>query len=92
MIGPASLDAATGHRCPTIAFTTITQEPSVVAQKLVEQGVQTSSGHYYAVRVLNGIGIDPNAGSFVCRSSTTHHKATSIGLSPHSPRCLADMV
>tara|TARA_Y100000385_G_scaffold153327_1_gene159094 strand:- start:3581 stop:4834 length:1254 start_codon:yes stop_codon:yes gene_type:complete len=71
VIGPASLDAATGHRCPTIAFTTITQEPSVVAQKLVEQGVQTSSGHYYAVRVLNGIGIDPERG--VVRLSFVHY-------------------
>ena len=71
VIGPASLDAATGHRCPTIAFTTMTQEPSVVAQKLVEQGVQTSSGHYYAVRVLNGIGIDPERG--VVRLSFVHY-------------------
>jgi selenocysteine lyase/cysteine desulfurase len=71
VIGPASLDAATGHRCPTIAFTTITQEPSVVAQKLVEQGVQTSSGHYYAVRALNGIGIDPERG--VVRLSFVHY-------------------
>ncbi len=71
MIGPASVDAATGHRCPTIAFTTLMHEPSVVAQKLVERGVQTSSGHYYAVRVLNGVGIDPERG--VVRLSFVHY-------------------
>ena len=75
MIGPASLDAATGHRCPTIAFTPLMHEPSVVAQKLVERGVQTSSGHYYAVRVLNGVGIDPERG--VVRLSFVHYTSQS---------------
>ena len=75
MIGPASLDAATGHRCPTIAFTPLMHEPSGVAQKLVERGVQTSSGHYYAVRVLNGVGIDPERG--VVRLSFVHYTSQS---------------
>ena len=85
MIGPASLDAATGHRCPTIAFTPLTHEPSVVARKLVERGVQTSSGHYYAVRVLNGVGIDPERGvvrlSFVHYTSQRRHRS-----GPHRTR------
>lgn len=71
IVGPASLDDAPGHRCPTIAFAPLTHEPSVVARRLVERGVQTSSGHYYAVRVLDGVGIDPNRG--VVRLSFVHY-------------------
>jgi cysteine desulfurase family protein (TIGR01976 family) len=75
MVGPTSLDPAVGHRCPTIAFAPLTHEPSVVARRLVERGVQTSSGHYYAVRVLNGLGIDPDRG--VVRLSFVHYTSQS---------------
>ena len=48
LIGPGSLDAAPGHRCPTIAFSPSTIEPAAVQRGLVARGVQTSYGHYYA--------------------------------------------
>lgn len=73
LLGPASHDAAAGHRCPTIAFAPLTLEPSVVAHRLVERGVQTSASDYYAVRVLDGLGLDPGRG--VVRLSFVHYTA-----------------
>jgi selenocysteine lyase/cysteine desulfurase len=71
LLGPATLDSATGHRCPTIAFSPLAKDPQDVAHGLVERGVQTSSGHYYAARVLDGVGIDPDRG--VVRLSFVHY-------------------
>lgn len=77
LLGPSSLDAAPGHRCPTVAFSPLAAEPSAVAHELVERGVQTSSGHYYAARVLDGLGVDPDQG--VVRLSFVHYtSATDI--------------
>ncbi|NND75208.1 MAG: aminotransferase class V-fold PLP-dependent enzyme [Ilumatobacter sp.] len=71
LIGPGTLDAAFGHRCPTIAFSPLTIEPATVQRRLVEQGVQTSHGDFYAVRVLNGVGVDGQRG--VVRLSFVHY-------------------
>ena len=71
LLGPATLDAVDGHRCPTVAFSPLTRDPQDVAHALVECGVQTSSGHYYAARVLDGLGIDPDRG--VVRLSFVHY-------------------
>lgn len=71
LLGPASLDGVTGHRCPTVAFSTLRREPRDVAHDLVQRGVQTSSGHYYAARVLDGLGVDPDRG--VVRLSFVHY-------------------
>ena len=75
VLGTSSIDPAGAHRCPTIAFSTQDHEPSDVARRLVERGVQTSSGHYYAARVLDGLGIDPARG--VVRLSFVHYTAQS---------------
>jgi selenocysteine lyase/cysteine desulfurase len=71
LIGPAALDAAPGHRCPTIAFSPLALDPDVVQAGLVERGVQTSAGSYYADRVLDGLGVDPSRG--VVRLSFVHY-------------------
>jgi cysteine desulfurase family protein (TIGR01976 family) len=71
LIGPAALGAIAGHRCPTIAFSPLRREPQAVASALVERGVHTSSGHYYAARVLDGLGLDPDRG--VVRLSFVHY-------------------
>ena len=71
LLGPATLDAVAGHRCPTIAFSPLAKDPQDVAHELVQRGVQTSSGHYYAARVLDGLGIDPDSG--VVRLSFVHY-------------------
>ncbi len=71
LIGPGSLGAVDGHRCPTIAFSPLTIEPATVQRRLVEHGVQTSYGDFYAVRVLNGVGVDAQRG--VVRLSFVHY-------------------
>ena len=71
LLGPATLDEIDGHRCPTVAFSTTTIEPAELAHRLVENGVQTSGGHYYAWRVLDGLGVDPERG--VVRLSFVHY-------------------
>ncbi len=71
LIGPASLDAAPGHRCPTVAFSPIRIEPDEVVRKLIACGVQTNWGHFYAPRVLEGVGVDPARG--VVRLSFAHY-------------------
>jgi len=71
LLGPSTLDDVRGHRCPTVAFSPLGVEPDDVVRGLVERGVQTSSGHFYAVRVLDGLGIDPDRG--VVRLSAVHY-------------------
>ncbi len=71
LIGPHTLDAGSGHRCPTVAFSPRAAEPAAVARELVARGVQTSSGHYYAYRVLAGLDLDPERG--VVRLSSVHY-------------------
>lgn len=71
LLGPAAIDTVDGHRCPTIAFSPLAHDPLDVAHGLVERGVQTSAGHYYAARVLDGLGIDPDRG--VVRLSFVHY-------------------
>ncbi len=71
LLGPATLDAVDGHRCPTVAFSPLARDPQQVAHDLVERGIQTSSGHYYAARVLEGLGVDPDRG--VVRLSFVHY-------------------
>jgi len=71
LLGPATLDAVAGHRCPTVAFSPLSMTPQDLAHALVERGVQTSSGHYYAARVLDGLGVDPDRG--VVRLSFVHY-------------------
>jgi selenocysteine lyase/cysteine desulfurase len=71
LLGPATLDAVEGHRCPTIAFSPLGREPRHVAHELVERGIQTCAAHFYAPRVLDGLGIDPDRG--VVRLSFVHY-------------------
>ncbi|NNE75407.1 MAG: aminotransferase class V-fold PLP-dependent enzyme [Acidimicrobiales bacterium] len=71
LLGPASTDQPTGHRCPTVAFSPVEQEPESVAQQLVDLGIMTSHGTFYADRVLQGLDIDPARG--VVRVSWVHY-------------------
>jgi len=72
LLGPGP-DPATGsgHRCPTVAFVPLGQEPADVAQRLVDRGVMTSHGSYYADRVLDGLDVDVERG--VVRVSWVHY-------------------
>lgn len=71
LLGPS--DALTNglHRCPTVAFVPLASEPEAVAGELIERGIMTSHGDYYANRVLEGLDIEPSRG--VCRLSFVHY-------------------
>ena len=46
-------------------------EPRALLHELSHRGVQTSAGHFYAWRVLDGLGVDPERG--VVRLSFVHY-------------------
>ncbi|SFZ82297.1 Selenocysteine lyase/Cysteine desulfurase [Devosia enhydra] len=57
-------------RAPTVSLAT--DQPGVVlAQKLAEHGIMAGGGHFYAYRLLEAVGIDPQHG--VLRLSFTHY-------------------
>lgn len=70
LIGPTTQTESL-HRAPTIAFSPVKKTPAEVAASLVRQGIQISSGNFYAYRVLEGLGLDPNQG--VVRASMVHY-------------------
>lgn len=70
LIGPATQQGSL-HRAPTIAFLPTEKTPAEVASSLVGEGIQISSGNFYAYRVLEGLGLDPNRG--VVRASMVHY-------------------
>lgn len=67
LIGPK--DAAS--HAPTIAVTVHNHPASFVARELAEHSVMVSSGHFYAVRVLEGMNIPLDPG--VLRMSFVHY-------------------
>ncbi len=71
LLGPANLSSGHvgAHRCPTVSFDVA--NPAAIADALVERKIMTSSGDYYAVRVLEGLGIKPDPG--VVRVSWVHY-------------------
>lgn len=71
LVGPPTIDAGFGHRCPTVTMSPLRMEPDELAHELVARGVQTSASDYYAVRVLDGVGLDPDRG--VVRLSFVHY-------------------
>ncbi len=71
VLGPTGLGLVPGHRCPTVAFAPRGGTPAEVAGALVDRGVQTSAGHFYAYRVLAGLDLDPERG--VVRLSAVHY-------------------
>ena len=64
---------ATGERSarmPTIAFHPEKVAPKVLAERLAEEGVAIGASHFYAPRVLEAMGLDPERG--VARISAVH--------------------
>ncbi len=75
VLGPDTEESSgTAHRCPTVAFVP-RRDPVDVVSELVEKGVMTASGHFYAYRVLQGLGIEPDPG--VVRLSFVHYTTAS---------------
>jgi cysteine desulfurase family protein (TIGR01976 family) len=71
LLGPA--DAA--QRAATVAFAPHHTEPAAVVRKLAGNGIMAASGHFYAVRLLEGLGVDPARG--VVRLSLVHYNTRS---------------
>jgi len=72
LLGPGPDPAGDlGHRCPTVAFVPLAAEPADVAQGLIDRGIMTGHGSYYADRVLDGLDVDVARG--VVRLSWVHY-------------------
>ena len=50
---------------------TLTASPQEIAARLADHGIIAGAGHFYAVRPLEALGIDPNIG--VLRLSFVHY-------------------
>ena len=58
------------ERAPTIAIA-LSEPGAVVAKRLASHGIMAAGGHFYARRLLEGVGIDPDHG--VLRLSFVHY-------------------
>lgn len=58
-------------RAATVSLIPKGQTPQELAQKLVDQGIICGAGNFYAVRLLDAMGIDPSTG--VLRLSFVHY-------------------
>jgi len=73
LLGPSDARGS-GHRCPTVAFVPLEDDPEILAAGLVDRGIMTSWGAFYANRVLEGLGVDPGRG--VVRVSFVHYTSS----------------
>lgn len=69
LLGPT--DA--GQRAATVSFQPRRRRPAEVTAVLAQQGILAAAGHFYALRLLQGVGIDPAEG--VVRLSFLHYTA-----------------
>jgi selenocysteine lyase/cysteine desulfurase len=67
LIGPDLAD----RRAATVSVHTLTALPREIAAMLAEQGIIAGAGHFYAVRLLEALGLDPDRG--VLRLSFVHY-------------------
>lgn len=59
-----------GRRAPTVALET-RKDPVEIAKALAKEGLMVGAGNFYAVRLLQALGVDPDRG--VLRISFTHY-------------------
>ena len=69
LLGPTSAD----QRAATVSFTSSQVPPAEIAARLATQGIMAAAGHFYAVRLLEAMRIDPALG--VVRLSFVHYSA-----------------
>jgi len=67
LLGPS--DA--GQRAATVAFVPLRRAPADLVPELAERGIMAGAGNFYAVRLLEAMGVDPNRG--VLRLSFVHY-------------------
>ena len=61
------------ERAATVAFAPDSIDPSAVIQRLAERGFMAGNGNFYAVRVLEAMGVDPRRGAV--RLSFVHYNS-----------------
>ena len=72
ILGPDSVDGHPGmHRCPTVAFVPGERDPAEVATKLADRKIMAGAGHFYAKRLVEGLGVDSVTGAV--RLSFVHY-------------------
>jgi selenocysteine lyase/cysteine desulfurase len=67
LLGPARA----AERAATVAFVPHDMEPRALAQRLAQRGYLIGYGHFYAVRLLEAMGVDPARGA--ARLSFVHY-------------------
>ncbi|MBM6550627.1 aminotransferase class V-fold PLP-dependent enzyme [Marinomonas ostreistagni] len=67
LVGPADYQ----RRSATVSLLATEFSPQELAAKLVKQGIICAAGHFYAVRLLEALGVDPESG--VLRFSLAHY-------------------
>jgi selenocysteine lyase/cysteine desulfurase len=67
LIGPDRAD----RRAPTVSVHTSTASPQEIATRLADHGIIAGAGHFYAVRPLEALRLDPDIG--VLRLSFVHY-------------------
>jgi selenocysteine lyase/cysteine desulfurase len=67
LLGPADSE----QRAATVAFVPLLRAPADLVPALAEHGIMAGAGHFYAVRLLEAMGVDPNRG--VLRLSFVHY-------------------
>jgi selenocysteine lyase/cysteine desulfurase len=69
LLGPAT----PAERAATVAFVTNTMEPAAVVSALAARGFMAGHGNFYAVRLLEGMNVDPLRGAV--RLSLLHYNS-----------------
>ena len=67
ILGPTNAD----QRAATLSIISYKKTPQELAQGLAKQGIMVGAGHFYAVRLLEAMGVDPATG--VLRLSFVHY-------------------
>jgi selenocysteine lyase/cysteine desulfurase len=67
LIGPDQPE----RRAPTVSVHTLTTSPQEIATRLADHGIIAGAGHFYAVRPLEALSLDPDIG--VLRLSFVHY-------------------
>lgn len=67
LVGPADLE----NRAATVSLQTRTADPKEISRRLAAQGIIAGAGHFYAVRLLEAMGLPPATG--LLRLSFTHY-------------------
>ncbi|HXN79832.1 MAG TPA: aminotransferase class V-fold PLP-dependent enzyme, partial [Steroidobacteraceae bacterium] len=70
LLGPAEAQ----ERAATVSFVTKSIDPGKVVRALGERGFMAGNGNFYAVRVLQGMNVDPTPGAV--RLSLLHYNSS----------------